>query len=303
MRMLLSQVTALALIATTVSALAEPARFETPEAAVSALVAALEARDKPEVLRIFGPENEDVVSTGDPEEDRELWGAFLRDAQAVSRIERESDARAILHAGRDDWPFPAPIVRSDGTWSFDADAAREEVLMRRIGRNELAVIAIMRRAGDIQAAYRRTDHDGDGVMEFAASILSSPGARDGLYWPDEPGAGPSPFDDTIARASFTGYSLDGEDREPEPFEGYYFGILQGQGEAAPGGAYSYMIAGNMVAGHALVAYPAVYGDTGIMSFMVGEGGVVYEADLGEDTASRALDIAVFDPGEGWSPVE
>ena len=189
-----------------------------------------------------------------------------------------------------------------GSWSFDAEGAREEVLARRIGRNELEVIDIMRRAPEIQAAYRRTDHDGDGVMEFAASILSSPGTRDGLYWPDEPGAEPSPFDDTLARASFTGYSEDGEDREPEPFEGYYFRILQGQGEAAPGGAYSYMVAGNMVAGHALVAYPAVYGDTGIMSFLVGEQGIVYEADLGEDTLSRAVAVDVFDPSE-WFEVE
>lgn len=293
----------LVLIASAGPAAAEPARFETPEAAVSALVAALETGDKAEVLRIFGPENEDVVSTGDAQEDRELWGGFLSDVRAVSRLGVEADGRAVLYAGRDVWPFPAPLVSRDGAWSFDADSAREEVLARRIGRNELAVIGIMRRAGEIQAAYRRTDHDGDGVLEFAASILSSPGARDGLYWPEEPGAAPSPFDDTIARASFTGYSLDGEDRDPEPFEGYYFRVLQGQGESAPGGAYSYMVAGNMVAGHALVACPAVYGDTGIMSFMVGEGGVVYEADLGEDTLSRAIEIDLFDPGEEWSPVE
>jgi hypothetical protein len=284
-------------------AAAEPARFETPEAAVQALVAALEARDEAEVLRIFGPENGDVVSTGEAEEDREIWGGFLSDVQAVSRITMEAEDHAILYAGRDVWPFPAPLVLSDGSWSFDAAAAREEVLARRIGRNELEVIDIMRRAGDVQAAYRRTDHDGDGVMEFAASILSSPGARDGLYWPEEPGTEPSPFADTIARASFTGYSLEGEDRDPEPFEGYYFRILQGQGAAAPGGAYSYMVAGNMVAGHALLAVPAVYGDSGIMSFFVGEGGVVYEADLGEDTLARAAEIEVFDPGEEWSPAE
>lgn len=292
-----------ALAASTGAAVAEPTRFDTPEAAVSALVSALEAGDKAGVLQIFGPEYEDVVSTGDPEDDRETWGAFLRDVKAVSRIERESDGRAILYAGRDAWPFPAPLVSSDGTWSFDAEAAREEVLMRRIGRNELELIDIMRRAPEIQAAYRRTDHDGDGVMEFAAAVLSSPGARDGLYWPDAPGAAPSPFDERLARASLSGYSEDGEDREPEPFEGYYFRILQAQGPHAPGGAYSYMISGNMVAGHALVAYPAAYGDTGIMSFLVGEQGVVYQADLGEETLARAAEIETFDPGEEWSPVE
>ena len=293
----------LALMVPAGMASAEPARFGSPEAAVAAVVAALEAGDREAVLEVFGPENEDILSTGDPEEDRELWGGFLRNVQAVSRIELESADRATLYAGREQWPFPAALVRSDGAWSFDAEGAREEVLMRRIGQNELAVIDVMRQAGAVQAAYRRTDHDGDGVMEFAAAILSSPGARDGLFWPEEPGAEPSPFDETIARASFTGYSLDGADQEPEPFEGYYFRILQGQGDAAPGGAYSYMVGGNMVAGHALVAYPASYGDTGIMSFMVGEGGVVYEADLGEETLARALEIEVFDPGEQWFRVE
>jgi hypothetical protein len=294
---------ALALMTSAGVAAAEPARFDSPDAAVSALTAALEAGDRAEVLRIFGPEAEDIVSTGNEEEDRDIWGGFLGDVQAVSRIEMEADGRAILYAGRDVWPFPAPIVLSDGAWSFDAEGAREEVLARRIGRHELAVIDVMRRAGDIQAAYRRTDHDGDGVMEFAALILSSPGKRDGLYWPEEAGTEPSPFDATLARASFTGYSEGGVDRDPQPFEGYYFHILQGQGPAAPGGAYSYMVAGNMVAGHALVAYPAVYGDSGIMSFMVGEAGIVYEADLGEDALLEGLRIDVFDPGEAWSQVE
>ena len=293
----------IALVVSAGFAAAEPAQFDTPEAAVGALVSAVEAGDRAEVMRIFGPENEDVVSTGDPEEDRATWGAFLEAAQTITRIGREADDYAILYVGRDVWPFPAAMVRDDEAWSFDAEGAREEVMARRIGRHELAVIDILRRAPAIQAAYRLTDHDDDGVMEFAASILSNPGQRDGLYWPEETGNEPSPFDSAIARASFTGYSDDGKDRAPEPFEGYYFRILQGQGPNAPGGAYSYMVAGNMIAGHALVAYPAAYGDTGIMSFMVGENGIVYEADLGEDTLSRAAEIEAIDPGEEWSPVE
>lgn len=293
----------LASLLATSAARTEPTYHESPEAVVAALTAALEAGDRAAMLTLFGPENEDVLSTGDPEEDRALWGAFLADLHSVSRIEVEGDDFARLLAGRTFWPFPAPIVRSEAGWSFDAEAAREEVLMRRMGRNELAVIDIMRRAPEIQAAYRRVDHDGDGVMEFAASILSSPGARDGLYWPETPGAAPSPFDDTIARASLTGYSIDGADSDPEPFEGYYFRILQGQGEAAPGGAHSYMIDGNMVAGHALAAWPAVYGDTGIMSFMVGENGIVYQADLGAETLQKAMDIELFNPDEAWTPVE
>ncbi|SNT31504.1 DUF2950 domain-containing protein [Tropicimonas sediminicola] len=291
------------LLGTAAMAPADPARFASPEEAVAALIAALEAGSETAVLDVFGPENADIVSTGNAEEDRQIWGDFLRDAHRVNRIERDGEDRAILHAGRDFWPFPAPLVRTDGTWSFDAEAAREEVLMRRIGRNELAVIEILRRAPEIQRTYRETDHDGDGVMEFAAAILSSPGARDGLYWPETPGAAPSPFDDVIARASFDGYSENGEDRDPEPFEGYYFRILQAQGDVAPGGAYSYMVAGNMVAGHALVAYPAAYGDTGVMSFLVAEAGIVYEADLGEETLARAQEIDAFDPTEEWVPVQ
>ncbi|WP_353471792.1 DUF2950 domain-containing protein [Salipiger sp. H15] len=283
-------------------ALAAPQTFDSPEAAVAALVSALEAKDEPRVLAIFGPESEDVLSTGDEAEDRAVWGGFLNDLQTRSRLDVEDEGRATLYLGRGLWPFPAPLVAKDGQWAFDAEAARDEMLMRRIGRNELAVIDILRRAGAIQAEYRKTDHDGDGVAEFAASILSSPGERDGLYWPDEPGTEPSPFDETAARASLTGFHRDAEDRGAEPFDGYYFRILQGQGEHAPGGAYSYMVNGNMVAGHALLAVPAAYGDTGIMSFMVGEGGVVYQSDLGEETLDRAMGIELFDPGEGWEVV-
>ncbi|MFH5775002.1 DUF2950 family protein [Paracoccus sp. NGMCC 1.201697] len=293
----------LALLASTGAAVAAPQAFDTPDAAVAALTSALEAKDKAAVLAIFGPENEDVISSGDPADDREIWGEFLDNVLEFSRIDTQDPDRAILLAGRDLWPFPAEIRRSDGKWHFDADSARDEVLARRIGRNELQVIEIMNHAGEVQATYRRTDHDGDGVKEFAATILSSPDQRDGLYWPTEPGADPSPFDETLARASFSGFNEDGQDHDPEPFEGYYFRILQGQGAAAPGGAYSYMIAGNMVAGHALVAYPAVYGDTGIMSFMVGEGGIVYQADLGEETLTRAAAIDQFDPGPDWTPVK
>lgn len=293
----------IALIATTGAAWAEPMVFPTPEDAVADLLKALEAHDGKGVLAIFGPEAEDILSTGDADEDRTIWGKFLADAKTVARIDHETPDRATLMVGRELWTFPAPLVHQAKGWSFDAEAAREEVLMRRIGQNELAVIEVMHRAAAIQRLYRRTDHDGDGVMEFAAAILSSPGAKDGLYWPEEPGEAPSPFDETVARASLTGYSIDGTDQDAEPFEGYYFRILQGQGAKAPGGAYSYLVNGNMVAGYAVAAYPAAYGDTGIMSFMVGENGVVLESDLGEDTLKTALAIDLFDPGEEWVPVE
>jgi hypothetical protein len=292
----------LALLASTAVAWSDPARFDTPDAAVSAVVAALEQGNRVAVLEIFGPENEDLLSSDNPGQDKEDWGKFLGDVKSFSRIDVVDD-RATLYVGRERWPFPVPLVHKDGAWSFDPEDAREEILMRRIGLNELAVIDIMRRFGDVQDDFRRKDHDNDGVREFAASILSSPGKRDGLYWPDTPGTERSPLGDFIARANDSGYNFDGADRDPEPYVGYYFRILQGQGPAAPGGAYSYMIAGNMLGGYALLAYPAVYDDTGIMSFMVGESGIVYEADLGEDTLAKAGAITRFDPGEGWAPIE
>lgn len=284
------------------TAIAEPQAFASPEEAVEVLVAALEAGDRPSVIRVFGEENLDVVSTGDSAEDRDIWGEFLKSAQDLTRIDMVSPDTATLFVGRDLWPFPAPLVQSNAGWTFDAEAAREEVRMRRIGQHELAVIDVLKRANGIQSTYRRIDHDGDGVMEFAAGILSSPGARDGLYWPASAG-GLSPFDDQIARANLSGFAIDGQDVEPDPWEGYYFAILQEQGPAAPGGSYSYLVHGNMVAGYAVIAVPAIYGDTGIMTFMVGENGVVYETDLGDDTLTKALAIFAFDPGQDWAPVD
>jgi len=284
-------------------AAADPAVFESPEAAVEAVVSALEARDREALIGVFGPENEDVVLTGDAEDDRATWGAFLRDYRALSRINREGDDLATLAIGRDLWPFPAPLVRDAAGWHFDAEAAREEVLLRRIGQNELDVIDLLRGYVDAQAAYRAMDPDGDGLPAFAASLLSSEGARDGLYWPDAPDTPESPVGDFMARAAAEGYSIEGgADAEPEPYLGYYFRILTKQGPNAPGGAMDYVVGGHMVAGHAMIAFPAAYGDTGVMSFLVGERGVVYEADLGDDTLEKASAIDGFDPGEGWTAV-
>ena len=281
---------------------ADPAHFETPEAATAAVISALEARDRAGLIAIFGPENEDVVLTGDDVADRAAWGEFLSDYRAMHRIGVEGGA-ATLYVGRDQWPFPVTLVEDAAGWRFDTAAARDEILMRRIGENELEVIGLLRGYVRAQDAYRAMDPDGDGLRSFAAGLLSTPGTRDGLYWPDEPGAPESPVGDFMARAAAEGYSVDGQDAEPDPYHGYYFRVLQKQGPAAPGGALDYMVAGHMLAGHALLAFPSAYGDTGIMSFMVGEAGVVYEADLGEDTLAVAHAIESFDPGEGWSPVE
>jgi hypothetical protein len=286
------------------AAVAEPRSFETPEAAVGEVIAALNARDRDGLIAIFGAESEDVILSGDPQRDRDDWGGFLRAYNEMNRVAVQADGTARLYVGRDQYPLPMPLVKGDdGKWHFDAEAAREEMLDQRIGRNELDVVELMKGYVRVQARFRRTDYDGDGVMEFASSILSSADARDGLYWPSAEGVPESPVGDFVARASSIGYSIGGEDVEPEPYLGYYYHMLRKQGPGAPGGAMDYMVNGNMVAGHALIAFPSAYGDTGIMSFMVGENGVVYEADLGEDTLEAAVAIDSFDPGEGWAPVD
>jgi hypothetical protein len=297
---LLSSTVALCLGASVV--LAEPAIFPTPEAATEAFVSALTAKDRAALLTIFGPESDDLIGTDDPEADAEARESFLQEYATFHQIVPAGEDRVELQIGRSLWPFPVAMTKSDKGWSFDAEGARDEILSRRIGMNELDVIDLMRRATAVQSAFRQVDYDGDGVMEFASSILSTPGQRDGLYWPPEDGTPESPIGAFMAQAAADGVSIDGVDQAPVPFLGYYFRILTQQGEAAPGGAYDYKMNGNMVAGHALLAYPAEPGDSGIMSFMVGENGVIFEANLGEATLDVAGAIDSFNPGEGWTPV-
>lgn len=294
-----------ALAAFPAAAIADPATYPTPDAAAAAVVAAVEAGDRDALLAVFGQEAEDLILTGDEARDREAREDFLQGWREMNRIAVEAGGEtATLYLGRDQWPFPMPLRKgADGGWRFDADEAREEILLRRIGRNEIDAIDLMRAYVRVQADYRRTDWDGDGVMEFADAILSAPGARDGLYWPPDPGAPESPIGDFMARASLAGYAAGDEIQSPEPYLGYYFRILTAQGAAAPGGAIEYLLNGNMVAGHALLAVPSAYGETGVMSFLVGEAGVVYEADLGAETLDVAASIDRFDPEARWAAVE
>jgi hypothetical protein len=284
-------------------AAAEPRRFATPDDAVASFRAALDAGGTAGLLAVFGTEAEELLLTGEAERDRGNRRRLLRAWRGGARIEAE-DGTATLLLGDDDWPFPIPLARqTDGQWIFDIEAGREAVLTRRIGANELDAIAALRAYVEVQAEYRRTDWDGDGVMEFAAHIISGDGARDGLFWPREPGVPRSPVGAAVARAAAEGFMLDGELQPPEPFRGYVFHILTAQGGAAPGGAFDYVIGGNMVAGHAAIAYPAAYGETGVMTFMVGENGRIWERDFGEATLDEAEAVDIFDPGAGWVPVE
>jgi hypothetical protein len=286
----------LALAAMSGPAIAEEAPvYATPQAALEALFGAITAGNPAGAAAAIGPSASDLVDADDPvattEALADLSAAYLEGYRFVP-----AGAGALTIAlGADGWPFPVPLLREGEGWRFDAEAARAEILARRIGANELDVIDVMAAYVEIQRDYRGTDHDGDGVMEFASAILSSEGSRDGLYWPGED----SPIGDLAARASLDG--VDGAE-SAEPLAGYFFRVLTAQGEAAPGGAMSYLVNGNMVAGHALLAVPAVYGETGVHSFMVGENGVVVQADLGPASLDAAFGITAFDPGRGWEVV-
>ncbi|MEM6421545.1 MAG: DUF2950 family protein, partial [Pseudomonadota bacterium] len=222
---------------------------------------------------------------------------------AMRRVTENVDGTATLYIGPEQWPVPIPIAKNDDGWFFDAEAAREEIFLRRVGENELNVIEVAGAYVMGQLEYRLDDHDGDGVHEFAEHFISAPGERDGLYWPTEDDAPLSPFGPLVAAAVAEGYVVDGRPEEPEPYHGYFYRILTAQGDTAPGGAYEYMVNGNMVAGHAMLAYPAVYGETGIMTFMVSENGQVLEKDLGDETADLAGAMESFDPDETWEIVE
>lgn len=295
----LAPVTAAALLVSTFSAWAEDLApvYPTPQAALEALVAALETGDVDAAIAAMDPTAGDLVQA-DPAETAATIADLLGLYRAGYRFV-PADAGVTIALGADGWPFPVPLANGPQGWSFDADAGRQEIRDREIGGNELEVIDILRQYLVIQTAYRTVDHDGDGVLEFGAALLSSDGRRDGLFWP----GGDSPVGDIAARASLDGYSEDGGDKAAEPLRGYYFRVLTGQGPTAPGGAMSYLVQGHMVAGHAALAVPAIYGETGIHTFLVSEAGTVHQSDLGERTLEIGFEIESFDPGEGWEPVE
>ncbi|MDK3072500.1 DUF2950 family protein [Sedimentitalea sp. JM2-8] len=278
---------------------AEPAIYGSPTDTVMAFMDALNASDQEALLTVFGPENRDLLLSGDSVEDRINRIAILTMYREGYRLEPQDDGSVVLALGEDGWPFPVPIARTGDGWGFDADAGYAEVTAREIGGNELDVIDLLDAYGDVQMAFRLVDQDGDGVMEFARRIISSAEDRDGLFWPGQN----SPMGANLARASVFGYNDGVEDRSPEPFGGYYFRILEGQTDAAPGGAMSYLVNDQMVGGHALLAVPANYGESGVHSFMVSENGVILQADLGENTLELAADMTLYDPTGDWSPVE
>ena len=229
------------------------------------------------------------------------FAAFAAAVEQKTVLARESSSKYVLEAGTNNWPFPIPIVLQNGRWSFDTTGGREELLNRRIGKNELAVLEVMRAYVDAQRDYARFDRDGDHVLEYAQRLASSPGTKDGLYWPPDLYGQESPFGPFVAHAQAEGYFGDDpiDKFSPQPFEGYFFKILTRQGKHAPGGKYNYIINGNMIGGFALVAWPAEYGESGIMTFIVNQQGRVYQKDFGSDTTKVARKITTYDPDPSW----
>ncbi len=274
--------------------------FATPEEAVAALAAAVSADDSNALRAIFGPaaadlENPDRVQANN--EHQTFAAAFSQ----TNHIARESDSRCVLEVGNNLWPFPIPIVKQGGRWFFDTVAGKEELLNRRIGKNELSVLQSVRAYVEAQRVYASKDRDGDEVLEFAQKVRSMPGQKDGLYWPPELDGELSPLGPLVAQAQDEGYG--GKSRKegaaPEPYHGYFFKMLTRQGKSAPGGKYNYVINGNMIGGFALVAWPAQYGESGIMTFIVNQQGRVYQRDLGPKTATIVRKLKEYECGPAW----
>ena len=282
------------------SVLAQPGYFPSPEEAVTALIAAVKAGQEGALQAVLGPEAAELGS-GDAVEDAAERDRFVAVAEAGVRIDRQGDDRAELLLGADAWPFPIPLVKEGAGWRFDTAAGKEELLNRRIGSNELHAIATVRAIVDAQYEYAAADPMGEGLHEYAQRFRSSEGQRDGLYWPSDGAGNESPLGRLVAEAVKEGY-VRSEDGAPSPYHGYFYRLLTAQGSHAPGGARSYLKDGRLVDGFALLAYPAEYGKSGVMTFLVNQRGLVFEKDLGEDTANLAAALETYDPDKTWTPV-
>jgi len=277
--------------------------FASPEEAVTALVAALKAEDTKMLSAIFGAGSEDILSSGDPVADKAEHELFLKRYEQKNRLEEETTGKMTLSIGNEDWPFAIPIVKEAGTWRFDTGAGREEILARRIGRNELDVIQVCLAYVDAQREYARKDRNADGYREYAQKFMSDPGKQDGLYWEAEEGDEQSPFGPLLAAAQEEGYPGRPAGSEPVPYHGYYYRILKSQGKNAPGGANDYTVNGKMIGGFAMAAYPADYANSGVMTFIVNHDDVVYQKDLGENTEKLVKAMTLYDPDETWTPAQ
>jgi hypothetical protein len=277
--------------------------FKSPEEAVKGLMDAVKSNDTKGLLAIFGPAGKEIISSGDEVADKAGMERFIKDYEEMNRLEKETDTKVTLVVGNREWPFPIPVVKKGETWVFDTMAGKEELLNRRIGRNELNTVQTCLAYVDAQREYAMKDRDSNKLLEYAQKFWSTKGKKDGLYWETKEREEQSPFGPVAARGVQEGYAPTKPGDKPAPYYGYFFKILKAQGKNAPGGAYDYVIKGKMIGGFALVAYPAEYGASGIMTFTVNHDGVVYEKDLGKETGKIAGAMTKYDPDKTWKKVE
>ena len=281
----------------------ESAGFDTADAAVAALVAALRSEDRTALHAMLGDAADEILDSGDPVADRNGINDFLALYDESHQLQKNDDGSVTLVVGTSGWPMPIPVVDAGGHWTFDAESGKDEILSRRIGRNELDVVQVCLAIVDAQREYAAMDPDGDGVPEYAMKFMSDPGKKNGLYWPNQEGEPESPLGALVADAEEHGYtSAKTEGGQPRPFHGYYFRILTGQWSGAEGGQLDYVVNGKMLLGFAVVAYPAEYANSGLKTFQVNHSGVVWQRDLGEKTVEVARALTKFDPSGGWEKV-
>jgi hypothetical protein len=275
--------------------------FDTPDKAAKSLIKAAKTNDVSWLLAVLGPDAKDLVSSGNEAEDREARMMFVRAAKEKNMLVPGGTDKYVLNVGKNDWPFPIPIVKEGESWHFDTRAGKEELMNRMVGRNELHTVQVCRAYVYAQREYFAKDRDGDGILEYAQQIASNQNKMDGLSWETaNTGAEPPPAGPMLAAASVDAAP---PMKQPVPYHGYFFKILKEQGKNAPGGEKSYQAGENMTLGFALLAYPARYGVSGVTSFLVNQQGIVFEKDLGEKTEEVGKGITKYDPDESWRPVE
>jgi DUF2950 family protein len=276
--------------------------FPSPEEAVKAAVTAAKNNDDKQLVAIFGPGSQELMSSGDPVADKQRREQFLKAYDEKNTLVTDGDNRIVV-IGNNEWPFPIPLVKKGEGWVFDTAKGKEEILNRRIGQNELDAIQVSLAYVDAQREYAMKDRDGSGLRGYAQKIRSDPGKKNGLYWDAKAGEEQSPLGPLAVRARSEGYGQNKASDKPVPYRGYYYRILTAQGKAAPGGARSYIVKGKMIGGFALVAYPAEYGNSGVMSFIVNHEGKVFQKDLGKNTASAAASMKEYNPDSAWTEVK
>lgn len=277
--------------------------FATPEKAVDALIFANRHDHTAELLKILGPDSDKLIHSGDDVADKEGREKFLTAYDKSHKIIDGENGEKILTVGDEDWPMPIPLVKSGDGWRFDTAAGENEILNRRIGRDELSVIEVCRAYVEAQREFAAAHPFDNGEHEYAQTIQSTEGKHDGLYWPVKDGEPESPLGPLIAKATTEGYANTAALADREPYHGYYYKVLKSQGAHASGGGMDYTVGGHMTEGFALIAFPAKYGDSGVMTFIVNQNGIVYEKNLGPDTLGLADHITSYDPDESWKVVE